>query len=413
MSTSCHLLACVLLAVVLTTSVTAGETRPAEERPLLERIAGRTFPSVFMAWNPADNLSGEDPLTTTTRHDLLFGGAHTFRLRWDHEHQGLATGFTPDSRVQGLQLRRELLARNPAMVLLMEVRYRDAWGPKPPKQYAESWGPWRGYLPDDHAWWKRDASGTPMPGWEEGGFLLLDMAAPAWRAQVVQQCRAAVVSGVVDGVMLDWWEEDDDRIALVTAIRAAIGDEALILVNANDRRIPRTAALVNGIFMECYRSRDAANWPLIQDTLVWAEQHLRQPRINCLETWFPRARSDLDRMRATTALAMTLSDGYCLFADPNPLPTPDHLHDWYPFWDRKVGTPLAPGARRADGSVVREFAGGTVLFNPPGNPPVTIRFPAPRTSIATGVSASEHRVAGGDGDCFVPEAADGGPGTPP
>ena len=46
-------------------------------------------------------------------------------------------------------------------------------------------------------------------------------------------------------------------------------------------------------------------------------------------------------MRATTTLSLTLSDGYCLFADPDPLPTADHLHDWYPYWNKSLGKAVA------------------------------------------------------------------------
>ena len=132
------------------------------------------------------------------------------------------------------------------------------------------------------------------------------------------------------------------RIALVTGANTGIGYEtalafaragANIIANANDRKTPHTAPYINGYFMECYRSRTADDWRRISDTLVWAEQHLRPPRVNCLETWYHKSREDLHLMRATTALALTHSDGYCLFSDPNPLPTGDHRHNWYPFWN--------------------------------------------------------------------------------
>ena len=47
--------------------------------------------------------------------------------------------------------------------------------------------------------------------------------------------------------------------------------------------------------------------------------------------------------RPDEAIALTLSDGYCLFSDPNPLPTPDHLHNWYAFWERGLGRPVHDG----------------------------------------------------------------------
>jgi hypothetical protein len=42
--------------------------------------------------------------------------------------------------------------------------------------------------------------------------------------------------------------------------------------------------------------------------------------------------------------ALVFSNGYALFSDPNSLPTPDHLHDWYPFWDKSLGKPAGPHA---------------------------------------------------------------------
>jgi hypothetical protein len=46
-----------------------------------------------------------------------------------------------------------------------------------------------------------------------------------------------------------------------------------------------------------------------------AEGHLREPRVNCLETWYHKSRDDLNLMRATTTLALTRSEGYCLFSE--------------------------------------------------------------------------------------------------
>ena len=395
------------LAVVLVGGLLAAcEPRDSlAETPVARRITGRTFPSVFQAWNPADNLN-EERVATEARHDLIFHGERFFGLRWDHAHPGLATAFTPASISVGLERRRELLRRNPNMVLLMEIRYRDAWGnpaaagagdandTAPSKQRPA-------FLPANHRWWKRDGNGRPVAGWEEGGYFQLDVANPEYREQVARQCKAAVRSGVVDGVMLDWWTDDDDRLALVKDIRQQIGDDALILVNANDRQTPRTASFVNGLFMECYRSKTPADWRRIAETLIWAETHLRSPRINCVETWHHGTRADAHLMRATTTLALVHADGYCLFSDPNPLSTPDHLHSWYPFWERRLGMPAGLGVPRADGAVMREFTRGTAVYNPMGNEPVTIQFDEPRDSVATGKRSQVHAVEPCDGDVFL------------
>ena len=188
-------------------------------------------------------------------HDARF-----FRLKWNNQHLGLADGFIPESIEAAKAYRRKLLALNPNLVLIAEIRYRDAH---------------KSYLPDGHPWWLRDKQGRIVAGWEEGGFLCLDLHNPEFRRQVARQAKAAVASGVVDGIMLDWWADDADRLALVKEVREAIGNDALIICNANDRTTPQTAPYINGYFMECYRSKTAQDWKRIADTLVWAEQHLR------------------------------------------------------------------------------------------------------------------------------------------
>ncbi len=349
------------------------------------RVQGRTFPSVFQAWNKADNLKDEPELVTAARHDLIFHSPEFFGLRWDGVSRGLATRFRPETLEPARKRRSELLERNPNLVLLAEIRYRDA---------PASW------LPQDHPWWRRK-EGKVVPGWDEGRFLQLDFANPDYRAHVASRAKAAIGSGVLDGVMLDWWGDDDDRLALAKAVREAIGDDALLLANANDRTTPRTAPFLNGYFMECTSSRTAKDWERIAATLSWAEANLREPRVNCVETWFHKTRQDLHLMRATTTLALTHSDGYCLFSDPNPLPTPDHLHDWYAFWDKTLGKPKAPGRRRDDGSFLREFDRGFALYNPMGNREATVEFAEPLTSRATAQRAKAHRLPPCDGDILL------------
>jgi len=378
----------------------AQETVP--DRPVAGRIASRALPSVFQAWSPADNIK-EDQVMTEARHDLIFHGERFFGLHWDNAYPGLATNFTPASIQTGLQRRRDLLRRNQNLILLVEIRYRDA-----------HWS----FLPADHKWWQRDEQGKIVPAWGEGAgaYLQLDFSNPEFREQVAKQAQATIASGVADGIMLDWWRDDADRLSLVKAIRSRIGDEALILANVNDVIAPQTAPFINGYFMECYRTQTVEDWSRIADTLKWAENKLRQPRINCLETWFHESRSDENLMRATTTLSLVLSDGYCLFSDPNPLPTPDHLHNWYPFWERRLGGALARGVARPDGAMTREFAKGTAAYNPLGNQPVTFTFAEPRCSRATGKRARVHLLGPCDGDLFLHDDAAlpsaGGDGKP-
>ena len=153
--------------------------------------------------------------------------------------------------------------------------------------------------------------------------------------------------------------------------------------------------------MECYRSSSAEDWQRITRTLTWAEQNLRPPRVNCVEVWFHNSRQDLNLMRAVTTLTLTHSDGYCLFGDPNPLPTPDHRHDWYRFWDTDLGKPLGKSVLREDGATQRDFTNGTVVYNPLGSRPVELTFEEERASQATYIGSKHHVLAGGDGDIYL------------
>ena len=364
-----------------------GQASTADEMSVVERIAARDFPSVFQAWSRVENIPEVNPLEGIARHDLMWsciglGGG----LRWDAKHRGLAERFEPRSIQRVKKVREQLLKLNPNIILIAEIRYRDAH----PR-----------WLPEGHKWWMRDERGRISKGWKEGGFLLLDYKNPEYRRHVAKRAKAAMDSGVADGILLDWWNDDEDRLALVKEIRAAIGDEPLIIVNTNHRKAMRTASYVNGLFMECFRSKTPEDWRMIENTLTWAEQNLRPPRVNCVEFWYHNSRQDLPLMRAVTTLALTHSNGYCLFSDPNPLPSPDHLHDWYEFWAKSLGKPVAPGCKRSNGAVIREFEKGTVVYNPMGNRTIEVVFDNVHISRATGKSSKIHTLKSSDGDIYL------------
>jgi hypothetical protein len=349
------------------------------------RIRNRDYPSIFEAWSPADNMKQEEPNATTARHDLYFVSPEQLGIRWEGEHPGLGTKLVPSTIERVRALREDLLRRNPNMIMMCSITYRDAY---------------EKYLPTDHIWWKRE-NGKRVPGWEEGGYFQLDFSNAGYRQQVATQAKAMMDSGCFDGVMLDWWLDDEDRVLLVKGVRQAIGNQALILANANDRRTPNTAPYINGYFMECYASQTPADWAKIGDTLRWAEKNLRTPRINCVESWIHQSRQELHLMRSITTLSLTMSDGYALFSDNNELPVDDHLHDWYPFWDAKLGRPIASGFIRRDKAWERSYSGGTAIYNPMGNPSVEVRFTSPRTQISTGKRGNTFQVSGYDGDLFL------------
>lgn len=374
------------IALLLAISVVAmGQS----ERSIAERIAAREFPSIFQAWNRVENLPDVNAIEGIARHDLAWSAISLCGLRWDTQPSGLAEDFEPKSIKAGRKMREKLLGLNPNLILIAEIRYRDAH---------------RSFLPEEHPWWMRDDEGQIVKGWDEGDYLCLDYRNKAFRQHVARRAKAVIDSGIADGILLDWWYDDEDRLALIQEIRAAIGDDPLIMVNANDRITPRTASYINGFFMECYRSETSRDWQHIARTLSWAEHNLRPPHVNCVELWYHNSRRDLNLMRAATTLTLTHSNGYCLFSDPNPLPTPDHLHDWYRFWDTRLGQPISKAVQRPDGATMREYANGTVVYNPMGNAPVTVIFADLNTSRATGKRSRTHALPACDGDIYLKTA---------
>ncbi|MDE0683904.1 MAG: hypothetical protein OXI63_13380 [Candidatus Poribacteria bacterium] len=76
-----------------------------------------------------------------------------------------------------------------------------------------------------------------------------------------------------------------DRI--IQGIRDAVGDDFLIQVTTSNRTIPpRHAEYINGLFMETAEDYEGgythAGLAYIENTLLWAEENLREPQINCL-----------------------------------------------------------------------------------------------------------------------------------
>jgi len=118
---------------------------------------------------------------------------------------------------------------------------------------------------------------------------------------------------------------------------------------------------------------------------------------NCPES----AMDEPDRMRATTTLSLTLSNGYCLFAESNPQPGVDHKHWWWDFWDKSLGQAVGLGSLQGNGTYMREFDNGYAVYNPMGNGTAQVSFSVNYTSLRTGNTAKNHNVPDQDGDIFL------------
>jgi hypothetical protein len=332
-----------------------------------------------MAWERPG--ASRDPLVrgaALARNDMIFAGPSTFKLRW-RGSEGLGEDFTAESLADAQALRRDLLARNPHVVLLLEIRYEN---------YTDD------ALPADHPWWRRDPKGGRLQAWK-AGYSKLDFHSGALQDHVAAQCRAAVRSGVLDGCMLNAWDEDDDRLALLKKIRAAAGEDALLLA-ATGKELPLSAPLLNGQYLCLTHDITPQTLGNFARNLVWAQTHLRAPRLVAFA--LKPSEESPELLRLATALVLTHSDGYA-YAPPGPA---DGSNDQWPaFWNKTLGPPLEPGQPRDGGSTSREFERGTAVYNPPGDPPAKLAFSAPRTSAATGRKAKEFTLAAGDGDLYL------------
>jgi hypothetical protein len=363
------------------------------------RIRTRGFPSIFEAWNRAENLRNDPavsaiPLSsietiaaTTARHDLYWAGPGLgLRLAGNQQYEILSPEFTPESIAVARQNRDALLDLNPHMLILAELHYYSA-----PVNF----------LPPDAPWW--------LPGSAvDNGGRLLDFANPAFQDKAAALCGALVETGVYDGCMLDWWSDETqvaDRVSLIRKVRDAVGEKAILIGNVNGQIPTHTARWLNGMYMEGFGSVFFSDWRQAAQNLRWGEANLRRPAITALEGWWSAGRGQYPLMRAVTTLALVFSNGYILFSDPNSLPTPDHLHDWYRFWTKSLGRPVGPLADPdrpgPNGAYTRRFEHGDVIFNPPSNHPVTVRFQRPRYSVATATTGQSFTVAAGDGDLYI------------
>ena len=134
--------------------------------------AQRNYPSIFQAWNGTENQKDMDELHRLAQHDLAFAHPYTLlRITWniseEQPYSGLAIGLNPSQLETAHQRKRELWDLNPNLLLLVEIRYRDArYVSRQNEADLNNW--WEvGYFPPDSPYWLKDSEGKPVIGWGE------------------------------------------------------------------------------------------------------------------------------------------------------------------------------------------------------------------------------------------------------
>lgn len=392
--------------------------------PVEDRMKNRSFPSVFQAW-PEKGLR-ED---LSAYHDLYWHGM-PFGLSWITTSEGqMLTSSIERAKAQ----RDELLAKNPNMLFLATIQYRDAIVGS---QY-----------PEDFPYWVRDENGNPVKAWHDRGdvkMYLLDFTNPDFQDIIVQRAVAISKCGLYDGIVFDWWHEDivtlsewdnwskqystveaelEARLSIVRRIREQVRDDFLIIGNTNDRKIPVTAPYLNGGFMEvpinlqgtyetpvnvlqsAYIHKRLAE---LESSLFWLEQNVRSPRVNCLEGWGiptepPDSPNNKRLMRVITTLSLTHSDGYFSYFRGWHL---GREYVWYDFWNADLGRPVGPKAQQyqgIEGVYIREFTNGWTVYNRSGQAQ-TLTLPSSATSVSdrgNTAASLNHLLPDLDGEIYL------------
>ncbi len=381
--------------------------------PVFDRIGNRTYPSVFTFFGE-DLLNRPDLsyIEKTASHDLWC--CSQFGLDFKGTGDNIKMGTERNSLDEAIQERDELLAINPNMIFMVNLRMRAAWP---------------GEFPEDSPYLVKDANGNavPVPGYP--GTYLLDFTRPDVQELIIQETIAVSKCGLFDGVSFDFWHdnaailhdggsftyvglaaEQRARDTIIQRIRAETRPDFLIVGNSNRNTMPRTGQYMNGSIME-------TNLPLnedaedverglakVEDSLRWLERNLKEPQINGLEasavpTEPPDSPNNLRWMRALTALSLTFSDGYVVFNKDS-----NQEHYWYDFWDADLGRPVGPKSQLYDedipGLYIREFTNGWAVYNHSGEAQ-EITLPELVTGVASELEGTTHTLPNLDGEMYL------------
>ena len=388
--------------------------------PLEPRLENRNYPSIFGRWSgfggtPVTNRPNLSEAENLALHDLRCA-VHPFGLKFLNVRDGFKMTGDVD---RAISLRDEVLAANPNIITLVDVRLR---------------GEGLHILGEDWPYWIRDEHGNIFRENTNGiiaDYGLIDFTNPAVQDIIVQQAVAVSKCGLYDGIVFDYWseqwrvlggwdgtrhrsfrtleEELRARETIVQRIRAETRPDFLIMGNTNYFIIPNTGIYVNGGFMETGipENRTGVNLERVinatENALTWLENNLREPRINALEGFsIPGEALDSPnnrrRARALTTLSLTHSDGYVLYSESGVF-----SHHWYDFWDADLGRPVGAKGQLYDNRedlYIREFTNGWAVYNHSGEAQI-ITLPEEVQGVASGLVNTQHALPNIDGEMYL------------
>jgi len=352
-------------------------------KPIAERVSNHKFPAIAKPWGKCIDFPNEDRLDEIARHDIMWESIgkesgdpkkQASGAQWKGVYPALGESFS--NLAESLERRKQIRKRNPNIIMLAELRWRDYTEPS---------------LPADHEFWKRDDQGNRVPATGD------KMAQPRYYldtnnqnlvAHLIRQAKYMVESGVYDGVFLDWF---GPSTGFFKKLREAIGDKYLIITNANYKYDAERAKYINGAYMECYKVDNPKMLPL------W-ELTVQNPKINVVDMMGEQVNCvgepDLKRMRNTTTYTLIHSNGYVLYGDHF------HNHHWFSFWDVKLGAPLRDKQSIGQEAFKREFENGVVVNNS-GSKSIALEFKKDMKRVSDNKVGTSFKIDPDDGDFFV------------
>ena len=382
--------------------------------PVESRIKNRNYPSVFAAWgdigwSPVEDLPELSDTEQIALHDFYWSSPYVSQRFFKMINGWRIVGFSGEAQ----NLVDTYRTLNPNMIFIAEVRIRDA--------KLDLYG-------EDFPYWLRDSGGNLIPEPTLNNHYVTDFTQPGMQDIIVEQAVAVAKCGLYDGIFFDWFAErahaDAEHLVfkgtysyeveqqakdnILRRIRDAVRDDFLIIINTSRYKIPRRAWGINGTFMEAIPLNRETGYTRegiieIESTLSWAEENLREPRVNCLEGWgVPHEPPDSPRnkrfMRMFTTMSLTHSDGYVLYGMNN-----THQHIWHPFWDAELGYPVGPKAQpyqSIEGLFIREFTNGWAVYNRSGIPQ-SIDLPQYTTGASNANRNITHLLPDLDGEIYL------------
>ena len=413
-----------------------------------EKIQTRSLPSITAPW--AEWFVNKHHLPYAemrASHDMLW--SPEFGLRFQRTDEGISlVGDWIEARRQ----QEALLDLNPNMILLCEVNMRGA---DPESPFLKEL-----YSCDDFPW-ITGASGEIIPGVpvERYTDLLIDFTHPIAQDIIVDQAITIAKSGLWDGILFGYWNEkgvvlkgyrsyeaeQKARESILQRIRNAVEDDFLIIVGSTGK-LSFGTPYINGIIMyndhQDFGNDQRTGLIELENSLLWAEKNLREPRINYLQakgigSELPLSPTNKQVMRCLTTLSLTHSDGYFLYTmgvdwgeqhphddfywnypykhtnwnywnqHTNSHDTFPHAHGgahyWYDFWDADLGHPIGKKGRlylNREGLFIREFTNGWVIYNRSGKAQ-NIQLPTSVTGVASGIIGTSHSIPDLDGEIYL------------